>query len=128
MVDSVRRAASGLVEAAATSVTLTAQIHSPSKLFAKLGKYIPMGLAQGIDNGTKYVEESINSLIPSRVESDTGSVKRYANSYSKTNNGNGNNKKGSETTINFYDTPRTPDAIARQVKKITTFGMARSYG
>lgn len=50
-------------------------IHSPSRVMAALGQYIPQGLARGIDGGRGAVDRSMSSLVdPSAVPIPTGSM------------------------------------------------------
>ncbi|MGC5398086.1 phage tail tape measure protein [Streptomyces sp. DT20] len=50
-------------------------IHSPSRVMAALGQYIPQGLARGIDGGRGAVDQSMAALVdPSAVPVPTGSA------------------------------------------------------
>ncbi|MFI6860191.1 phage tail tape measure protein [Streptomyces sp. NPDC050421] len=50
-------------------------IHSPSRVMAALGQYIPQGLARGIDGGRGAVDRSMSALVdPSAVPIPTGSM------------------------------------------------------
>lgn len=56
-------------------------IHSPSRVMAALGQYIPQGLARGIDGGRGAVDRSMASLVdPSAVPFPTGSAATAAGS------------------------------------------------
>lgn len=67
----------GSLDGAATSVVDTiyngmsnkAEIHSPSRLFARLAEYIPMGAAVGIQNGSKYAIDSATQMMDSMKDS-----------------------------------------------------------
>jgi hypothetical protein len=50
-------------------------IHSPSRVMAAIGQYIPQGLVQGIDGERRAVDRSMSALVdPSAVPIPTGSM------------------------------------------------------
>ncbi|MEV7261869.1 hypothetical protein AB0Q89_39545, partial [Streptomyces sp. NPDC093937] len=50
-------------------------IHSPSRVMAAVGRYIPQGLVRGIDGGRGAVDASMAALVdPSAVPVPAGSV------------------------------------------------------
>lgn len=59
----VQSAAGRLASLAAAAVRTTAQIHSPSKLFADLGKYIPLGFAEGIESQLGVVGAAAEHMV-----------------------------------------------------------------
>ncbi|HFI0618765.1 TPA: tail tape measure protein [Streptococcus suis] len=59
----VTAAANALVAQAERAARAKAQIHSPSRLFRdSIGRFLPMGVAVGIEKGTKYVDKAIGSM------------------------------------------------------------------
>lgn len=59
----VTTAANALVAQAERAARAKAQIHSPSRLFRdNIGRFLPMGVAVGIDKNTKYVDKSLDGL------------------------------------------------------------------
>lgn len=59
----VTAAANALVAQAERAARAKAQIHSPSRLFRdNIGRFLPMGVAVGIDKNTKYVDKSLDGL------------------------------------------------------------------
>lgn len=59
----IDRAAQQMVDAAYESVKAAAGIHSPSRLFADLGGYIPQGMAQGISGGMAEVSAAAADMV-----------------------------------------------------------------
>lgn len=66
------------VESGEAALRATAQINSPSKLFAKDGEYMMEGLAQGIKNKLGYLSSTMDSTIGSIFDADSG----YSTGYS----------------------------------------------
>lgn len=65
----VRNALMGLAESAWNSVKNFFGIASPSKLMADtIGKYIPLGMAEGIDANAKYVNQAMENMAADAVE------------------------------------------------------------
>lgn len=65
----VRNALMGLAEQAWASVKNFFGIASPSKLMADtIGKYIPLGMAEGIDANAKYVNQAMENMAADAVE------------------------------------------------------------
>ena len=59
----------GLAESAWNSVKNFFGIASPSKLMADtIGKYIPLGMAEGIDANAKYVNQAMENMAADAVE------------------------------------------------------------
>lgn len=59
----VTAAANALVAQAERAARAKAQIHSPSRLFRdSIGRFLPMGVAVGIEKGTKYVDKAIGGM------------------------------------------------------------------
>ena len=56
-------AAQRMVDAAYQSVKAAAGIHSPSRLFADLGGYIPQGMARGISGGMAAVSAAAADMV-----------------------------------------------------------------
>lgn len=59
----IDRAAQQMVDAAYQSVKAAAGIHSPSRLFADLGGYIPQGMARGISGGMTEVSAAAADMV-----------------------------------------------------------------
>lgn len=59
----IDRAAQQMVDAAYESVKAAAGIHSPSRLFADLGGYIPQGMARGISGGMAEVSAAAADMV-----------------------------------------------------------------
>ena len=62
-IETAKGAAASLAKAIIDKFTTDTEIHSPSALFERFGKFINQGLANGIAAGTKYVENAMNGLI-----------------------------------------------------------------
>ena len=61
---SVTAAANAIIEQANRAARAKAQIHSPSKLFAKtVGQFIPAGVGMGIENNVDSATDSIKMMI-----------------------------------------------------------------
>lgn len=59
----VTAAANALVAQAERAAKAKAQIHSPSRLFRDaIGRFLPMGVAVGIDKNTKYVDKAMDGM------------------------------------------------------------------
>ncbi|MCL6222533.1 hypothetical protein ML603_03340 [Streptococcus dysgalactiae subsp. equisimilis] len=59
----VTAAANALVAQAERAARAKAQIHSPSRLFRdSVGRFLPMGVAVGIEKNTKYVDKAMGSM------------------------------------------------------------------
>ncbi|MFX3747273.1 phage tail protein [Streptococcus suis] len=62
-IGSVTAAANALVAQAERAAKAKAQIHSPSRLFRDaIGRFLPMGVAVGIEKNTKYVDKAMDSM------------------------------------------------------------------
>ncbi|HEL1711803.1 TPA: hypothetical protein U1W22_001518 [Streptococcus suis] len=62
-IGSVTAAANALVAQAERAAKAKAQIHSPSRLFRDaIGRFLPMGVAVGIDKNTKYVDKAMDGM------------------------------------------------------------------
>lgn len=60
---SVTAAANALVAQAERAAKAKAQIHSPSRLFRdSIGRFLPMGVAVGIEKNTKYVDKAMGGM------------------------------------------------------------------
>lgn len=63
-VGSIEAAASRIIAAAERAAAAAAKIKSPSRLFAnKIGRFIPAGVAMGIDKNMGTVEDSMSSMF-----------------------------------------------------------------
>lgn len=71
-VSDVVTAMTRVTEAMVKQLQTTLQIKSPSQVMAKLGSFIPQGLAQGIGEGQKFVTSSIGQLNRSLLTTVTG--------------------------------------------------------
>ncbi|MBO8083779.1 hypothetical protein F6P92_08325 [Streptococcus suis] len=62
-IGSVTAAANALVAQAERAARAKAQIHSPSRLFRDaIGRFLPMGVAVGIEKNTKYVDKAMDGM------------------------------------------------------------------
>lgn len=62
-IGSVTAAANALVAQAERAAKAKAQIHSPSRLFRDaIGRFLPMGVAVGIEKNTKYVDKAMDGM------------------------------------------------------------------
>ena len=64
-----RIAAQAMANAAASAAQQALDEHSPSKVFARIGSYASMGMAQGIDKMSYMVIDSVDSMSKSSIES-----------------------------------------------------------
>ncbi len=71
----IEAAASRMVLAAEKAIRAKAQIHSPSKLTKKDGRYIAAGLAIGIRNGICSVKSASKTLAKTAIETMTKATK-----------------------------------------------------
>lgn len=71
----IEAAASRMVSAAEKAIRAKAQIHSPSKLTKKDGRYIAAGLAIGIRNGISSVKSASKTLAKTAIETMTKATK-----------------------------------------------------
>ncbi|MFP3156341.1 tape measure protein [Lachnospiraceae bacterium ZAX-1] len=55
----LKKTMADLGDAIAEQLRKSLEIHSPSKVMKKLGRFIPMGLADGIEGGAGYVERAV---------------------------------------------------------------------
>lgn len=75
----VTAAANALVAQAERAARAKAMIHSPSRLFAnRVGKYIPQGVAMGIDKNADVVDDSVGGLFDSVNSFDFNIADRLA--------------------------------------------------
>lgn len=101
------------------------KIGSPSKVFAKeVGKWIPYGMAKGVNDNLGVVKEAISNMTDYAVESAAvssiydASAKSSSFNYSGSLNGNVGN--GYNQTVNIYSpTALSPSEIARQTRNST---------
>ena len=63
----IDQAAANLVSSASSAIMNAMDAHSPSRLFMKIGSYIPQGFAIGIQNGENAVTESANTMISNTI-------------------------------------------------------------
>lgn len=75
-IESVRKAAVEMAAAAEPVVRAKLQIHSPSRVFERLGKFVPEGFAKGIGMMAYVVKASVNGMT-------SGALKETRNSLSK---------------------------------------------
>ena len=64
-----RIAAQAMANAAASAAQQALDEHSPSKVFARIGSYASMGMAQGIDKMSYMVIDSVDSMSKASIES-----------------------------------------------------------
>lgn len=95
-VGSVRAAANAIVAEVERAMRAKAQIHSPSRLFANsVGRYIPEGIAMGIDKNAHVVENSLDFIksIKYKAENVLNLGKNYAVPTMQSSNNNVTNNK-----------------------------------
>lgn len=68
-VDAIDDVTNDIIKSAARNL----DIHSPSKVFAKIGKYIDEGFAKGIKNNSREVTKSMTNMCENTVDSIEGS-------------------------------------------------------
>ena len=114
LTDSVRNLANDLLNAAKD----TLGIHSPSREFAKIGKFCVAGFNEGIDDlmDTSTITKSISASVDD-ISANVTSVNAGAN-----RNGNGVQYN---QTINVNQKISTPDELARAIKLESRYGLMR---
>lgn len=90
-IGAVAAAADALVAQANRAARAAAQVHSPSRLFAKIGEYIGLGFAQGIDGTSQRVATAGRGLVTSATPKVSGNTftSRVGNPNAALVNGNG---------------------------------------
>lgn len=73
-IGAVAAAADALVAQANRAARAAAQVHSPSRLFAEIGRYIGLGFAQGIDGTSQRVATAGRGLVNSATPRVYGST------------------------------------------------------
>ena len=66
--------ASEMAQAAYRSARTALKIHSPSRLFMKLGSYIPKGMAKGISNESGIVSKTVDGMVSESVKMTTQTI------------------------------------------------------
>lgn len=95
--DSMKKVINDAVSAAKNA----ADIHSPSKVFAdKVGKWIPAGIAEGINANTKSVKNAMKGLTVDALDATQAHIGR-------------NSATTSSVVNNFYQTNNSPKALSR---------------
>lgn len=61
----VVNAVSGMVDDSKKTFTTKAEVHSPSKLFARYGENISEGVAVGVDRGAPSAQKAVSDMVPS---------------------------------------------------------------
>lgn len=132
----VRSVAAEMISEADKALSKKAELGSPSRLFARLGKFIPMGLAVGIKNGTEYIKDAAKGMVDNAITSIEGKALSTTNNSGLSNNNTIAIKKAEidsdkaakgNIVLNFYDTQTSPDAIYQKFIQSNTYGLARSY-
>jgi hypothetical protein len=62
-IETAKGAAANLAKAIIDKFTTDTEIHSPSALFERFGKFIDQGLANGITGALSYVNDAMNKLV-----------------------------------------------------------------
>ena len=89
-------------------------IASPSKLMRdQVGKWIPEGIAVGIDKNAKSVLSSVRDLTASTVGAARNGISGVGRVVSPTMGGNTNNAAVGGTVNNFYQTINSPKQLKR---------------
>lgn len=77
-IETVKAAAAEMAMAAQSATMLSIQAASPSKLFAEIGSYVPLGFANGIKARSSDVAESSVSMAQTAVNSAKNVISRIA--------------------------------------------------
>ena len=114
LTDSVKNLANDLLNAAKD----TLGIHSPSREFAKIGKFCVAGFNEGIDDlmDTSTITKSISASVDD--------ISANVTSVSAGSNRNGNGVQYNQT-INVNQKISTPDELARAIKLESRYGLMR---
>ena len=114
LTDSVKNLANDLLNAAKDALG----IHSPSREFAKIGKFCVAGFNEGIDDlmDTSTITKSISASVDD-ISANVTSV----------NAGSNRNSNGVQynQTINVDQKSSTPDELARAIKLESRYGLMR---
>jgi hypothetical protein len=73
MVGAVAAAAAALANASIVSTSTAYALHSPSKVFHKIGLMVGQGLANGIESTTRMVEKASESMVSTPTPNVPGS-------------------------------------------------------
>ena len=65
--EKIKEAAKNVAKGALDAAKSALGIHSPSREFFKIGEFVTMGFAQGIDNGAKTVADSLDKISQDSV-------------------------------------------------------------
>lgn len=119
-VGSVRAAANAIVAEVERAMRAKAQIHSPSRLFANsVGRYIPEGIAMGIDKNAHVVENSLDFIkgIKYKAENVLNLGKNYAVPTMQSSNNNVTNNKTNnyEALLNIENFENNGDQDIRDI-------------
>lgn len=121
----VRNALMGLAESAWNSVKNFFGIASPSKLMADtIGKYIPLGMAEGIEENAKYVTDAMESMANEAVEMPIEQSLAYRPAEAASGATNTTNYGGVVINIDASDYP-DPTALAEYIKNYLTNDIRR---
>lgn len=103
--DNIKKSLSGLVDKAKSALG----IHSPSRVFAdEIGKWIPEGIAVGIDKNAKSALSAMKELT-----ADTLGSARAGLSATTATLGSGGVANGGGVVNNFYQTINSPKQLSR---------------
>lgn len=77
----VQDQARSMANAAYNAAMRELQSDSPSKLFKKVGSYVPLGFARGIESGESNVESSIAVMTKSAVDNTTKAISKIVDAF-----------------------------------------------
>lgn len=100
-------------------------IASPSKLMKNtIGKYIPLGMAEGIDANAKYVTDAMESMANDAIEMPIEQSLAYRPADMASGSTSTTNYGGVVINVNASDYPN-PRALAEYIKDYLTTGIIR---
>lgn len=114
-IDWIKEKVGGFFTGIADGVKDALGIHSPSRVFAEIGKFSAAGFDTGFD---KY---GLDKQITGNIKNSIGNIRANLQGISGSSGGN---STAYTQTNNFFDTQTSPDAITRKLRKNSTFGLA----
>lgn len=113
---------SGFVDGITGGIKSFFGIKSPSKVMAdEVGKWLPMGLAEGIEDNVKPVTDAMSDLTDLTTGTMTSELAMSANM-----NGSAIGGTGAQRVINVYNENHSPDALSeREIARQTRLNLQR---
>ena len=101
-------------------------IGSPSRVMAEIGKWIPAGLAVGIEDNFGAVENAMAGLseIPSNIDVAVPSIRPVGYTGGAAGAAAGGTVQNIQQTINFNEPVQTPAQTARVLRENAMYGLA----